>query len=536
MTHKPVILVVDDDASNLEVLVRILTPLYAVRVARSGALALQIAATAPHPDLILLDIGLLDMDGYAVLDQLKSSAATRDIPVIFVTARDTTEDEEHGFDCGAVDYITKPVRPPVVLARVHLHLSLQQAQRELADQNIRLEQTLALKTAELEQSQRQIMQAEKMVAIGLLAGGIAHDFNNILSTIIGYTEMALEDIDLGHPINKSLQQVYKAGLRAKDLVAQILIFARQSEYEKKPVLVSLIVKETLQLLRASLPSTIDIQSRFTPDAVNGAVLGEPTKIDQILMNICTNAAHAMKGKGGTLTVTLTADVIDPETALSQHVEPGPCLRLTIADTGHGMAPETRQKIFEPYFTTKAQGEGTGLGLSVVYGIVQSLKGCIVVESQLNIGTTFHIMLPLITDADCSPPAEKTPFPKSIRFGTVLLVDDEVVLVDMVRSMLERLGHTVVACQKSPEALAAFHQEPGRFDLVLTDQTMPQMTGIQLAQDILRIRPDIPIILCSGFNELTTLNRAKEIGIRGTLPKPFSIRQLADAIEACTAPR
>lgn len=536
MTHKPVILIVDDDASNLEVLVHILIPLYAVRVALSGALALQIAATAPLPDLILLDIGLLDMDGYAVLDQLKSSATTRNIPVIFVTARDTTEDEEHGFDCGAVDYITKPVRPPVVLARVHLHLSLLQAQRELADQNMRLEQTLAAKTAELEQSQRQIMQAEKMAAIGLLAGGIAHDFNNILSPIIGYTEMALEDVDHGHPLYKSLQHVYKAGLRARDLVSQILVFARKSEYEKKPVLVSLIVKDTLQLLRASLPSTIDIQSRFAPDAVNGAVLGEPTKIDQILMNICTNAAHAMKGKDGTLKVTLTTDVIEPDTALGQHVEPGPYLRLTIADNGHGMSSEIRQKIFDPYFTTKAQGEGTGLGLSVVYGIVQSLKGCIVVDSQPDIGTTFHIMLPLIADADCSLPIEHSPFPKPIRSGTVLLVDDEVALVDMVRSMLERLGHTVVACRKSPDALAAFQQEPGRFDLVVTDQTMPQMTGIQLAEDILRIRPDIPIILCSGFNELATLNHAKEIGIRGTLPKPFSIRQLADAIEACMASR
>ncbi len=532
MPPQPIILIVDDDASNLEVLVHILSPLYPVRVARTGALALSIAASDPQPDLILLDIVLVDMDGYAVLERLKASVDTREIPVIFVTARDSTEDEEYGFDRGAVDYITKPVRPPVVLARVHLHLSLQQAQRELAEQNTRLEETLAERTAELEQSQRQIMQAEKMAAIGLLAGGIAHDFNNILSPIIGYTEMALEDIGRDHSLNKPLQQVHKAGMRAKDLVSRILIVARKTEYEKKPVRVSLIVKEALQLLRASLPSTIAMQSRSAPDAAHGAVLGEPTKIHQILMNICTNAAHAMKGTDGTLKVSLTTDLIDPDLALSQHAEPGPCLKLTIADTGHGMPPEIRQKIFEPYFTTKDQGEGTGLGLSVVYGIVQSLKGCITVESQPGLGTTFQVMLPLITDTDSPQPLEKRPLPQ--RSGTVLLVDDEIVLVDMVRGMLERFGYTVVACDRSTEALAAFNREPARFDLVLTDQTMPQMTGIQLAGNILGIRPDIPIILCSGFNELATLEQAKAMGIHEMLAKPFSARQLAEAIETCTA--
>ena len=474
LPYKPAILVVDDDASNLEVLTHILKPLYTVRVARTGVSALEIAS---------------------------------------------------------VDYITKPIRPPVVLARVHLHLSLKQAQRELANQNVRLEQTLALKIAELEQSQRQTMQAEKVAAIGLLAGGIAHDFNNILSPIIGYTEMAMEDVDSKHPLYKSLQQVHEAGLRAKDLVSQILLFARKTEYEKKPVRISLIIKEVLQLLRASLPSTIDIQSSFSPGTVEGAVLGEPIKIHQILMNICTNAAHAMRGKDGILKVTLAPDVIGPELALSQDAEAGPCLRLTIADTGHGMTPATRQKIFEPYFTTKDQGEGTGLGLSVVYGIVQSLKGYIAVESQPDVGTTFHILLPLIADTVSPQTFEQPPLP--VLSGTVLLVDDEVILVDVMRVMLERLGYTVVACQKSPEALETFRRESERFDLVVTDQTMPQLSGIQLAKEILQLRPDIPIILCSGFNKLAALDLAKEYGIRGTLAKPFSARQLADAIEGCT---
>lgn len=530
MPQKPIVLIVDDDATNLDVLVQILSPLYSVRIARTGSLALNIAAGNPEPDLILLDIGLYDMDGYAVLDQLKNSAATKDIPVIFVTGRDTVEDEELGFGRGAVDYITKPVRPPVVLARVHLHLSLRKAQRELSEQNVRLEEALITRTAELEQAQRQTMQAEKMAAIGLLAGGIAHDFNNILAPIIGYTQMALEDIKDNDRLLRPLQQVYKAGQRAADLVSQILIFARKTEYEKKPVRVSLIIKEALQLLRASLPSTIEIKTHVTSEAAEGAILGEPTKIHQILMNICTNAAHAMKEKGGLLKVILATDTIDAELARNQHAESGSCLRLSIADTGHGMTPEIREKIFEPYYTTKEQGEGTGLGLAVVYGIVQSLKGCIVVESEPEIGTTFHVLLPLIADT-CSPQViEKRPLP--IRSGTVLLVDDEVDLVDMVRVMLERLGYTVAASVSSLEALASFRREPGQFDLVVTDQTMPKMTGVQLAQEILQLRPDIPIILCSGFNELTNLNHAKEIGIRATLAKPYSIRQLADVIEQC----
>ncbi|MGE4560510.1 MAG: response regulator, partial [Desulfobulbus sp.] len=502
-----------------------------VRVARTGAFALEIAVKAPQPDLILLDIGLEDMDGYTVLHCLKSSGATKDIPVIFVTARDSAEDEEQGFDQGAVDYITKPIRPPAVLARVHLHLSLKQAQHELAQQNIRLEETLALKTAELEQSQRQIMQAEKMAAIGLLAGGIAHDFNNILAAIIGYTEMALENIDRESPLHHKLKRVFEAGLRAKDLVAQILLFARKTEYEKKPLRISLIVKEVMQLLRASLPATIALQSRIAPQAVEGTILGEPTKIHQILMNICTNAAHAMKEEGGTLKVTLESGAIDPLLALSHQAEAGPCLKLSISDTGHGMTPEVQQKIFEPYFTTKKQGEGTGLGLAVVYGIVKSLKGCITVKSQPGVGTTFHVLLPLITGTGSPKISEKTPLPHWS--GTVLLVDDEEPLVDMMRRMLEYLGYTVIAHQNSLEALDAFCREPGKFTLVVTDQTMPQMTGSQLAREISKRRPDIPILLCSGFSEPVLNGTSRESGVWGLLHKPFNIQELAEALKKCT---
>ena len=531
MTHKPIVLIVDDDATNLGVLDHILSPLYLVRVARTGGQALKNAASSPQPDLILLDIGLADMDGYAVLEQLRKSSSTRDIPVIFVTARDTTEDEEYGFDQGAVDYITKPIRPPVVLARVQLHLKLQQAQRDLAEQNVRLEETLAERTAELEHSQRQIMQAEKMAAIGLLAGGIAHDFNNILGAILGYTEMSLEDI-ADHPIREFLQQVRVAGLRAKDLVQQILIFARKSDYDKRPVQVGLIVKETLQLLRASLPATIAIESNIAVDAAEATVLGEPTKIHQILMNICTNAAHAMKDGGGTLLVSLTRATIDEEAARRHQAEAGPSLKLTITDTGHGMPAEILEKIFDPYFTTKGQGEGTGLGLSVVYGIVQSLKGCIAVDSQPGRGTSFTVSLPLLAAAPAPAAEEKAP--QMAGSGTVLLVDDEVALVKMVQVMLQRMGYEVIACRSGGEALAAFRREPERFDLVVTDQTMPQMTGVQLARELLSTRPELPVILCSGYNEAVVVDQARLTGICGILAKPFSPRQLGETIAACRA--
>jgi len=369
----------------------------------------------------------------------------------------------------------------------------------------------------------QLRQAQKMEAIGTLAGGIAHDFNNILSPIVGYTEMALVDLPEDSRTASDLQEVLTASRRAADLVTQILTFSRQQEEERHPIRVCPIAKEALKLLRASLPSTIEMRPRIVAEP--DVVLADPTQIHQVLMNLCTNAGHAMRETGGTLTVELTnldATAEPPHEGL----EPGHYLRLTVADTGHGMEPDVLARIFEPYFTTKETGEGTGLGLAVVHGIVESYGGAIAVESEIGRGTTFEILLPL-AEREEADAAASGPAPRGRE--RVLLVDDEPTVVEMVQQMLERLGYEVVSHTSSTEALAAFERGPDQFDLVVTDMTMPHMTGTDLSKELMEIRPDVPIIMCTGFSELITEGKAEAMGIRALLMKPIVRRDLAEAI-------
>jgi len=373
--------------------------------------------------------------------------------------------------------------------------------------------------------ERQLRQAQKMEALGTLSGGIAHDFNNILGIIFGYSEMALMDVQHGAPLRENLQQVLKAANRAKDLVQQILAFSRQSDQERKPVQISLIVKEALKMLRSSLPSTIEIQEEVIS---RGVIEADPTQVHQILMNLCTNAGHAMRDKGGTLHVSLNDLVLD-ESMSAQYpgLKSGPYLKLSVSDTGHGMEQAVIDRIFEPFFTTKAQGEGTGMGLAVVHGIVKSHGGSITVYSEPGRGTTFHVYLPAIkTRATQEAPAEG-PLPRGTE--RVLFVDDEPALALSGKQMLERLGYRVIAKTSSTEALEAFREQPDRFDLVVSDLTMPNMTGLDLAEELMRIRSDIPIIICTGFSRLNTAERARKVGIRKLIMKPLVLRQLAETI-------
>jgi PAS domain S-box-containing protein len=375
--------------------------------------------------------------------------------------------------------------------------------------------------AELE---TQLRQAQKMEAIGTLAGGIAHDFNNILAAIMGYAEMALYDVPEGTQGRRNLEQVLKAGYRGKDLVKQIITFSRRSEQERGPMRVSPIAKETLKLLRASLPTTIEIRQNI--GARSGMVLADPTQIHQVLMNLCSNAAYAMREKGGILEIRL-ADVDISSDGAASHLEldPGPYVKLTVRDTGHGMDRATMERIFDPFFTTKKPGEGTGMGLAVVHGIVKSCGGAIVVDSELGKGTAFEVFLPRIegdflTETDLAAPM-------ATGNERILFVDDEEDLVDMTQQMLERLGYSVVAMTNSLEALEVFKAEPDQFALVITDQTMPHMTGADLAKELMRIRPDIPIILCTGFSEVINAEEAKTLGIREFVMKPFATREIAE---------
>ncbi len=380
---------------------------------------------------------------------------------------------------------------------------------------------------EKEKLQTQLQQAQKMEAIGTLAGGIAHDFNNILGVIIGCSELAQLDIPEGAKTHRYLNQVLDAGDRATDLVQQILTFSRQKDTERRPVEVGIIFKEALNLLRSSLPSTIKIHQNI--EARSGLVLADPTQMHQVLINLCTNAAHAMREKGGILEITVTKMDFDSEGA-AQHpdLRSGPYIRLGVSDTGHGMDREMVARIFDPYFTTKAPGEGTGLGLAVVHGIVRSYAGAISIQSELGRGTTFQVFFPRVEFPEGPAETDKI---HALPTGNerVLLVDDEEVLVRIVKEMLEFLGYEVVDRTSSIEALKSFRASPERFDLVITDMTMPNMTGEELAQELIGIRPDIPIILCTGFSERITENKARDLGIRGFIMKPLVIHKLAEKI-------
>lgn len=376
---------------------------------------------------------------------------------------------------------------------------------------------------ERQRLEEQLRQSQKMESIGTLAGGIAHDFNNILSAIIGYTELSLGSVAGGSKVKSNLERVLTAGNRAKELVKQILAFSRKGEEERKPIWLNEVVSEALKLIRSTLPATIEIRLEI-PEMQN-PVMANMSEIHQVVMNLCTNAGHAMRKNGGLLTVTLKEIELGTETIGQKNLLPGLYQQLTIKDTGHGMAPEIVERIFEPYYTTKKEGEGTGLGLAVVHGIVISYGGDIAVYSKPGKGTTFHVFLPVVEHGKVEIDAHLI---EPVRGGDerVLFVDDEPLLAELGSSMLEKLGYNVVMRTSSIEAFEAFSQNPDRFDLVITDQTMPNMTGIKLAKKIRKIKPGIPIILCSGFSETINEENFRSFGIDAYLMKPITRYDLA----------
>jgi PAS domain S-box-containing protein len=380
-------------------------------------------------------------------------------------------------------------------------------------------------TQELKFEER-LRQSEKMEAIGTLAGGIAHDFNNILAAIIGFTELTIDDAPEGSQIKRKMTNVLKAGIRGRDLVKQILSFSRKSDLERAPLHLTPVVAETFKLLRATTPSTVAME--LHTHATSDEVLADPTKISQLLMNLGTNAAHAMREQGGLLEIVLHDIEFHPDSRPPHpDLAPGAYIELSVKDTGCGMDAATKNRIFEPFFTTKERGQGTGLGLAVVHGIVQSLGGTITVSSEAGRGSTFAVFLPKVRHEQKAQ-AEVV---GEVRGGTerILFVDDEELLVEAAREVLGRLGYEVVATTDSTHALSIFSGEPHRFQCVITDYTMPKKTGVELAKDLMRIRPDIPIILCTGHSEMISRDKARALGIREFFMKPLLKREIAETI-------
>jgi PAS domain S-box-containing protein len=411
------------------------------------------------------------------------------------------------------------------------------AEEELRKAHDSLELRVQERTAELEQAyetlqremgerkktEEQLLQSQKMEALGTLTGGIAHDFNNILSAIIGFAEMAADDVLKEGITAHSLQRVLQASSRGRDLIKQMLTFSRKTEAEKKPLRLSSLINETMKLIRASIPTTISIRVNLKNESA--LILADLTQIQQVLMNLCTNAAYAMGEQGGVLDVELNEIILSDEK--HDQMKPGSYLKLVIRDTGVGIPPEHMDKIFDPFFTTKQVGEGTGLGLSVVHGIVNQHDGHITVESEPGKGAVFSLYFPKIIEEPSKDAVidEMTPGGQE----RILFIDDEELLMEMGQMVLERLGYEVVSATSSSEALSLFRNDPAGFDLVITDQTMPEMTGVELAKAILAIRPDIPVILCTGFSHLVDAKSAEAAGIRDFAMKPMTKREIAKTI-------
>ena len=667
---KPVILVIDDDPNNLDIVSDYLSQCdYTILVAEDGESGFYRAEYA-KPDLILLDVMMPGIDGLETCRRLQALDATREIPVIFMTALADTEHKVRGFKAGAVDYISKPFQREEVLARVSVHLHIRELTIRLQDSKNFLTKRVEERTAELAQAnialheeiierkrgeeervrlaqaigqaaetifmvdarwhftyvnpafeqmsgysrdevlgqssiilrssishqdyyghirkiinrdgawsgrlatrkkdgtlfeaettasavrdskgtiinyviiqrdvthelrmEQELRHSQKMEAIGTLAGGIAHDFNNILTAIIGYTEMAQMKLPKEEVIAQDLERVQEAGLRAKELVKRILTFSRQSEQERQAVHVTQIIEEVLGLLRSTMPSTIEIHKHILENSKDDLILADPIQIHQVLMNLGTNATHAMRDRGGVFSISLSTITTDSSLlAIYPKLKPGSYVRLTVGDTGHGMIKSISERIFDPYFTTKKVGEGTGMGLAVVQGIINNLGGAISVYSEPGQGTTFHILLPKAKGTDVNPLTQD----ESLSCGgteRILFVDDEELLAQLGHELLGTLGYNVTVSQNSTEALKLFHTSPHEFDLVVTDMSMPGLTGKELAKELLAIRPDLPIILCTGFSELIDEKQAKECGIGGFIMKPYAKSNLDRTIRQLLA--
>jgi signal transduction histidine kinase len=508
------ILLVDDDGNLLASYRRRLRGKFDLHTARDGQEGLEALRRIGPFAVVASDLRMQGMDGIQFLSHVRGVAP--DSVRMLITGYADLQTAIKAVNKGNIfRLLTKPCPSDALTSALEAGVGqyrLVVAERERSKKE----------KASLEE---QLYQSQKMEGIGTLAGGIAHDFNNILTGIMGYAELASLDIMEGSKAKYHIQQSILAAHRAKDLVQQILAFSRQDKQERKPLDIQPIITDGLKFLRASIPATIEIRHKIPGDL--GVIAADPTQIHQVLMNLCTNAAHAMRENGGVLEVSLTQfDLVSGVSGTYHGMEAGRYLKLTVSDTGDGIPPVVLPRIFEPYFTTKEVGMGTGLGLAVAHGIVKSYGGGITVSSEPGKGTVFEIFLPRIDIGNPSVEAEQRE-PLLLGEGErILFVDDESTIVEIAQVMLKNLGYEAEARTSSIEARELFRANPDRFDLVITDMTMPNMTGDRLAQEIFSVRAEIPVILCTGFSELMTKEKAKAIGIEEFAMKPLVMKDLA----------
>jgi len=514
MKHSPKILIVDDDPVMAGSVRAILQDRgYDIEIMNNPRKALDKINRALY-DIVILDVMMPEMTGFELLEAFDRENV--DTFFIIMTGNASMESAVKAIRKGASDFFKKPFDPDELIIRVDSVLKLV----EMNQRRIQAEK-------EQQKLEVQLGQARKMEAIGTLAGGIAHDFNNILGIIMGNTELMMEDMEPSHPSLENLEKVMVASFRAKEMINQLLRFSRQKDSEQKPIELNTIILDSLKLLRASIPTNIEIQTEISETAYT--VLGDTTQINQIMINLCTNAAHAMQASGGILLVKLN-HVDLKNNVFSEHsdIQEGEYIQLIVADTGHGISTDTIERIFDPYFTTKEQGKGTGMGLAVVHGIVKKHGGDIQVFSEMGVGTEFHILLPTINAEEVASEATAI---DSIPKGKerIMLVDDEEMIADMMTQMLKKLGYQVTGYTQSSSALDVFQKSPQNFDLLITDMTMPTLTGDLLAKEIKEIRSDIPVILCTGFSEQCSDRKRQDPNIQAIIMKPIGMQSLAETI-------
>ena len=539
---KPVILVVEDNRAQLQTLTDILEQ-ESMQVIGCLTGREAIAVCDQHEiHVAILDLNLPDMTGLDLLKHLKKTSPG--IKVIINTAFATLETAVDAVNNEAFAFVQKMGNAEELLVYVHrafhsylkgyssqLELEITQRMEELLAINKALQREIEerqLVVREKEELEKQLRRAHKMEAIGTLAGGIAHDFNNILGIIFGNTRLAIGKTPEDAPSQNNLSAIMKACRRGEDIIFHLSKFGRSEAKKPNPVDIYPVVWESLELLRASLPGNIEIHKDIS-DAT-AAIHADSTQINEVVINLCTNAAHAIGEKGGTITVSMMKlGVENSIPAYCNDLAPGEYVRLTVKDTGSGIAADHLDRIFDPYFTTKELGKGTGMGLAISHSIVKSHKGSIIVQSDPARGTTFHVFFPVTSEI----PVEEKECTPEIVYGhqSILFVDDEEELVEVARETLVDLGYRVDTFTNPVDALNRFVENPHSYDLVITDMSMPKMTGDTLSAEMLKIRPDVPIILCTGFSELMNEEKAKKIGVREFVLKPLIVRDMAAKVQS-----